>query len=798
MSKSKVFKRTISITMVMLLLIQSVLLSASAIEVEENEATINKIVDGKEVLYEDETKRGDFEKHFLCSDGSYIAATYPEQVNYKDDNGNWVEIDNTLSKTDGRLENKSQELKVSFSQKADDNEMVKLSHNNVDLSWSLSFEGTEAEPDNGIEKLLDSTKGFFTDIFTIEKSDQTDYNELKRNINDVKAVVSDYEETEISAIAVDKVESNLVYEDVFSDTVNASYTVLPGKVKENIILTEKTDLQNYSMHISCEDLFPTITDENCVEFKDVNGEVQYIIQAPYMFDDVYELSYDIQITIEAVDGGYIITFTPDQEWLNSNDRVYPITIDPTVRTNTTKSNFSDTYIFQGSTASSSRALEERLRVGIYNDKKYKALWKATTLPSISHSSAITSATFNLKLPDATTTSRAFSIYKINSTWESDTVTWAQSGEMTYTILQSNVARNTTNDTVTFSGSNLTNAVKSWYSGTANNGFIFRYTDESFTDPDYNVFYSSDNTTSTSYMPYLSITYTNSSQTIANGVYYICNVNSRKYLTAGSTSNGANIYQYQFTDNITQRWEINYAGDGYYTIRSAQLVNYATAYSIDIANASDTNQSNIMLCSIANKDSQLFRIIEGSSGYIISPKISQSKVVEVANGQTGNNANIHLYSYDGSNKQQWTLHRCIQKEVMAQFTFENVKLTDPFVGWTIIPILSVTISTQLRMGYNKDKKIFKIVTRQECSNIPATNATGDYLVPSHSYTKMDDVKLTSYIDGSLAFDAVTYYTATCTVNAIKTSSVTIASKGGITVSSYSSVPPRTFETTLVIT
>ena len=50
--------------------------------------------------------------------------------------------------------------------------MVKLSHNNVDLSWSLSFQGTESEPENGIEKLLDSTKNFFTDIFTIEKVDE--------------------------------------------------------------------------------------------------------------------------------------------------------------------------------------------------------------------------------------------------------------------------------------------------------------------------------------------------------------------------------------------------------------------------------------------------------------------------------------------------------------------------------------------------------------------------------------------------------------------------------------------------
>lgn len=526
MSKSKIFKRTISIAMVMLLLIQSASLSAFAIDFEENKVAVDKTVDGKEVLYEDETKRGDFEKHFLCSDGSYIAATYPEQVNYKDKNGNWVEIDNTLSKTDGRLENKSQELKVSFSQKADDNEMVKLSHDNVDLSWSLSFEGTEVEPENGIEKLLDSTKGFFTDIFTIEKSDQTDYNELKRNINDVKAVVRDFKKTEVSAIAVDKIESNLVYEAVFSDSVNASYSVLPGKVKENIILTEKTDLQNYSMHISCEDLFPTITDENCVEFKDINGKIQYIIQAPYMFDDIYELSYDIQITIETVDGGYIITFTPNQEWLNSDDRVYPITIDPTVRTNTTKSNFSDTYIYEGDSASSTRCFEERLRVGIYSGKKCRVLWKAETLPSIPSNAVITNASFSLKLPEVTTTSRVFTIFQVHNSWTSSTITWSKASSFSYTTLQKEVARNATNDTLTFSGTSLVKTVSSWYKGTANNGLIIRYTSESTTDPDYNVFYSSDNTTSTSYMPYLSITYvansrkvyTNSSQQTANKPY----------------------------------------------------------------------------------------------------------------------------------------------------------------------------------------------------------------------------------------------------------------------------------------
>ena len=181
-----------------------------------------------------------------------------------------------------------------------------------------------------------------------------------------------------------------------------------------------------------------------------------------MFDDIYELSYDIQITFEAVVGGYIITFTPNQEWLNSNERVYPITIDPTVRTNTTKSNFSDTYIYEGDSASSTRCFEERLRVGIYSGKKHRVLWKAETLPSIPNNAVITNASFSLKLPDVTTTSRVFTIFQVNNSWTSSTVTWSKASSFSYTTLQKEVARNATNDTLTFSGTNLVKTVNSWY------------------------------------------------------------------------------------------------------------------------------------------------------------------------------------------------------------------------------------------------------------------------------------------------------------------------------------------------
>lgn len=68
------------------------------------------------ILSEDTTKRGEFEKHYLCSDGTFVAVTYAEAVHYRDDNGEWTDIDNSLSanETIGAYEAQNGDYKVSF------------------------------------------------------------------------------------------------------------------------------------------------------------------------------------------------------------------------------------------------------------------------------------------------------------------------------------------------------------------------------------------------------------------------------------------------------------------------------------------------------------------------------------------------------------------------------------------------------------------------------------------------------------------------------------------------------------
>ena len=49
------------------------------------------------IVSEDVSKRTQYEKHFLCDDGSYIAATYMTPVHYSDGNGTWLEFDESIS-----------------------------------------------------------------------------------------------------------------------------------------------------------------------------------------------------------------------------------------------------------------------------------------------------------------------------------------------------------------------------------------------------------------------------------------------------------------------------------------------------------------------------------------------------------------------------------------------------------------------------------------------------------------------------------------------------------------------------
>jgi|LSQX01.2.fsa_nt_gb hypothetical protein len=542
--------------------------------------------DTVEILEEDISKRGEYEKHFLQSDGTYLAVSYSDPVHKKAEDGSYEEIDNTLSLKNGRLENADKDFKVSFAEKSEKG-LIQISYDEYEISWGLSsftdkktasdheqttlpvhsdelsaekakmIEDTTtiiasevatetetskvtAEPETSevvtetetetatvavTETSEAATETMLSKETTAEPKTSEDTTEIEPVFEDAlaevrtfksvrtaeKAVVFDKTEeleqlTEKERkVAASKISSGLVYNDILGDGIDARYSVNPGRIKEDIVLDTPSDFSGYAMDITAEDLTAVKAENNTVEFLNADGKAVFVIQTPYMYDAADNISYDIDIEIEETADGYRIILTPETEWLNAEERVYPIVIDPTVTSSRTLSNAHDTYIYDG--GGNTGGTGDRMYVGIKStgtsNKVHRAYWRVISLPSLGNSYAITSASFIVQFPSGTTTSRPFSLYGVDGSWSESTLTWANRPDET--LLVSGVDRS--NLTATFSGSDVTQRVKDWYTeAKSNDGFMIRYTSESLTNPDYNSIWTCDGSTA-SYVPYFSITYT---------------------------------------------------------------------------------------------------------------------------------------------------------------------------------------------------------------------------------------------------------------------------------------------------
>ncbi len=70
---------------------------ASKIKGDENEEYSSKDV---YLLCEETERRTEYEKHYITSDGKFIAVTYPEQIHYLDENGEFLDIDCSIKSID--------------------------------------------------------------------------------------------------------------------------------------------------------------------------------------------------------------------------------------------------------------------------------------------------------------------------------------------------------------------------------------------------------------------------------------------------------------------------------------------------------------------------------------------------------------------------------------------------------------------------------------------------------------------------------------------------------------------------
>ncbi|WP_330186108.1 LamG-like jellyroll fold domain-containing protein [Dactylosporangium sp. AC04546] len=241
-------------------------------------------------------------------DGSYTRKVYQQAVNYRTPDGRWTPIDPTLARGgDGRYRQKANAVATDLAATADDPRLVELS---VDAGHGMSYSLAGAQP---VEAKVDGDTAVYPGVLP----------------------------------GVD-----LMFETRATGT------------KESIVLHSADAPTSYLFPLRLRGLAPVLESDGSVTLRDSAGAIRVTIPAGYMTDSRFDtasgsFARSNGVRYELVEGP-ALRVTIDGAWLRDKDRVFPVTVDPTVALDGS----GDTYAYSTQTGNNSG--DNELLVGTWN------------------------------------------------------------------------------------------------------------------------------------------------------------------------------------------------------------------------------------------------------------------------------------------------------------------------------------------------------------------------------------------------------------------------------------------------
>ena len=521
------------------------------------------------ITEEDTTKRVEYEKHFLCDDGSYMAITYPQPVHiWQDDE--WVDADFAMDTSGTRITSPNQE--VSLAKTTDDEAgLVSVNVAEYELSWSVaanydSDESSERSTANEAEATVK------TSVESAELRRQNDLSKNKKRASDLvarkeaalerlsafdseslptdEALLADEINQAIEAANLEKIQdfsleqASVEYAGALGENTTLRYIVSPGKVKEEIVLESRNGFVSYTASMSTGGLTAVLQDDNGILLQDEFGETVAAISPPYMYDARFKLSSDFEVAVQQDGDELVITYTPDTVWLDDAERAWPVVIDPTVTTLDVDSGYQDNYVNSQHTPNytppANRTYLEAGWDGMSCESR--SFWKHGSSPSVPTGYSITDVSYFLRIQlmygsslGEVSLHRVIQDYSIPGvypeTWDSETITWNNQPQVHTTPIAS------TNSLLADGWLKFDLDLNAYMSGIAQG---FRISSAGALA----VFYSSNCGDSAS-IPYLAITYAPTSQSTENvsgGIYRIGCDSFNMEVEDGGTSAGTPVIQ----------------------------------------------------------------------------------------------------------------------------------------------------------------------------------------------------------------------------------------------------------------
>ena len=208
----------------------------------------------------------------------------------------------------------------------------------------------------------------------------------------------------------------------------------------------------------------------------------------YDSSDEQRESYEIEVDIIKIDEGeYRYVITPDRQWLSSEDRVYPVYIDPSVSFATSK--MLDAFVTK-KYPTNNYGNDANVKIGNSGDLGIsRGYFQVVNLTSaIGDNKYISSASFTAYQNYTGASTVDIGLYKVTTAYNNGTITWNNQP-----TVSSSVSATATVSAVKSYSWNLTSLVRSWYNAnSAVNAFCMRNVDEG--PNKYKRFSSAQNTT----------------------------------------------------------------------------------------------------------------------------------------------------------------------------------------------------------------------------------------------------------------------------------------------------------------
>ena len=101
--------------------------------------------EGVYLLCEEMERRGAFEKHFITSDGKFIAVSYPEQIHYVDEEEHFIDVDCSLKAEEETLIAKTGDYMTAFPECLTSDSTFSITSNGKNFRWIVTAQNSEGE-----------------------------------------------------------------------------------------------------------------------------------------------------------------------------------------------------------------------------------------------------------------------------------------------------------------------------------------------------------------------------------------------------------------------------------------------------------------------------------------------------------------------------------------------------------------------------------------------------------------------------------------------------------------------------